>query len=314
MAITAPEIIFFALRYPKEFAYEQSVQLNHLFESVEYWGRPWDYYLTTYFKDIFSVYLIWPFFAALGYGFSRLKKNPYLFISALWVSIFPIILSFGVSKISNFIYPALPVGAILIAACVREFYEKNYGGWIASVSLSAIFWYLILRFNLWSIKTNLTLTDLPGQRFLALNISLAIGLICGAFFYRLKSKKLLSGLIILSLAIVSATNIITNWKSSKTLPPTAQLQDQIKQTALTLNDTLPENSLIFTDVPELQHSNLYYLYWSKITALEVYKYHPVAYLIKHTPAERPTYLLSKKTIQNYPQLGLLPAGWLYKIR
>jgi hypothetical protein len=314
LAIIAPEIIYLASHYPKEFAYEQEVQINHLFESVEYWGRPWDYYLSTYFKDIFGVYLIWPIFVALGYGFSRIKKNPYLFIPALWISVFLIILSFGASKISNFIYLTLPVGTVLIAASVKEFYQKNYGGWVASVSLSAIFWYIILRFDLWSIKTNLVLFDLTSQRFLALKLSLLVGLLSYVFFSVIKSKKLLTTLIISALVIVSATNIMTNWKSSNALPPDAKLQNQIKDTAQELKLTLPKNSLVYVNIPEFEHSNLFYLYWSNLPALEIYQFRPLHFVLRHTPKDRPTYIVSNRVINTLKLEQKIPLGYLYKIR
>ena len=36
--------------YPAEYYFEQNTQTLHLLKELEYWGRPWDYYLTIYLR------------------------------------------------------------------------------------------------------------------------------------------------------------------------------------------------------------------------------------------------------------------------
>lgn len=261
LALIAPATIYLALRFPAEFAYEQNVQLAHVYSSVEYWGRPIYYYFTVYSKDLFGLAIAVLTAAAAIYGLFNKKTSPKIFLLALWMFGFFIPLSLMVSKISNFAYAAVPVAFLLVAAVVMECWEK----------------------------INFKISNKLVKNFIIL-------------------------IFILALIYLFASSTRRNWQSSNFIAADAAVQEKLRQTALLLNPKLPAGSIVLTNIPQLDRSNLFYLYWSNFTALEVYHFHPISFLLERLPKNRPIFVVSSRPIKGYKLEKDVPSGYLYRLR
>ncbi len=135
LVLVFPEKIILAVKFPAEYAFEQRTQILHLFKDLEYWGRPWHYYWSVYLKEMAGEWLYWPALASLAYGIFRSYKDIKSRILVVWALSFLVILSFGVSKISNFIFAALPAIFILTALLLRRVWNYPVARWLVPVLL-----------------------------------------------------------------------------------------------------------------------------------------------------------------------------------
>jgi hypothetical protein len=141
LLLVFPEKVILAVKFPAEYAFEQRTQILHLFKDLEYWGRPWNYYFTVYLKQMLGGWLYWPAFAAMAYAFYNFLKtrsanflsSAKIFLTLVWILSFVFILSFGVSKISNFIFAALPGIFILLAFLLTRLSRWPVVAWLMPV-------------------------------------------------------------------------------------------------------------------------------------------------------------------------------------
>ena len=130
-----PEKIILAFKYPAEYAFEQRVQVLHLFKDLEYWGRPWHYYWSVYLKEMAGAWLYWPALASMAYGVFRSYKDMKFRILVVWALSFLVVLSFGVSKVPNFIFAAMPSIFILTALLLHRVWHYPVARWLAPAVL-----------------------------------------------------------------------------------------------------------------------------------------------------------------------------------
>lgn len=115
-ALVFLESFYFSHRFPQEFRYEQRQQIAHLFTDVEEWARPWDYYINVYWPALLGLPLAISGFLAMMASFLPRLRNRSNVLLVVWVLSYLVPLSFGVSKVPNFILPVLPA-VILLVGC-----------------------------------------------------------------------------------------------------------------------------------------------------------------------------------------------------
>ena len=57
---------------------------------------------------------------------------------AIWIALYLVVLSFGVSKVSNFIYPVMPAAYLLLPAVVEEIWHRGRPSIILAGAMTAI--------------------------------------------------------------------------------------------------------------------------------------------------------------------------------
>ncbi len=172
LVIIAPEKIYLAIHFPAQSTYEAQVQLAHIYSNVEYWARPWFFYFKDYWRILFGTVVGVLGYVALGYSIikaatfnnlqlsingqdsevnsKKLIVNGFV-ILPLWVLCYLIPLTLMVSKISNFLYPVVPVIYLLVGAVVVDIWHRVNGGKIIKLLPVTIVVILISR----SVAANL---------------------------------------------------------------------------------------------------------------------------------------------------------------
>ncbi len=111
--------------FPSQYTYESQVQITHIFKNVEYWGRPWYFYLKDYWKILFGSIIGIVAYIALAVNFLKIKNNQKILILVSWILCYLTLLSFMVSKISNFLFPVVPVVYLLVCYTLYNIFKKN---------------------------------------------------------------------------------------------------------------------------------------------------------------------------------------------
>lgn len=298
LVIIFPEKIILLLLYPAEYFFEQSVQVLHLFKDLEYWGRPWDYYLTIYMRDFFLPYLYFPAVAGILYGMYKARTDKRLVVLSVWVLSFLLPLSFGVTKISNFIFVALPAMLVLIVLMFEWLWQKKHHAIIFALSATAALSYLIIRLDLWRVKYHLFQDQTAFQRFAILLYEVllffALWIICRMFEKYWSASFLAKASAVLSLFLILGTYARANQLSDGKSREDYQYQTKIKRAAAEFKGQYPSDAIFLLFYPELIKSHLYFQYWSGFDALEIYDRQPIFVLKKILSQNRPVFVLSEK--------------------
>ncbi len=264
LLVILPEKLGFLLLFPAEFYFEQSLQVLHLFKDLEYWGRPWDFYLTVYLREILLPYLYLPVLVALAYSIAKAKTDRQVMVMVVWVLSFFIILSFGVSKISNFMFAALPALLILFSLMIKDLRNARSSAWLLAMSAVIILIYVSLRLDLWQIKSFWFHTETALQRFALFFFS---GFI---FFVSFLVLKLLENKIklypasklafVLAFILIIGTYARANQLMDKKNQKEGFPQKQIKEVAENVKNQYAKNSIFLINAPELLKAHLYFKY------------------------------------------------------
>lgn len=291
--------LYLSKHFGAPYAYEQHMQLAHLWQNVEGWGRPWDYYLTVYWPNMLGIWLLPPFLVMLLWSVFKLKQYKNLAVLAAIIFAFFILLSFAISKVPNFIYACLPLAALLICSGVYRLWEEKKYKIITAMAISTILMYILLRFDLWFVKEYLARIVKVPERMLILEIS-ACTLIAGLILSWLSQKNLrpltVKVLVTVAIILVAWSNIHANLQSLNVSNPSLTTQAQIRQAANKLNASASANSAIIVDMPNLYRSNLYFEFWSNIPAVEVTKTAGINDWLKIIPPGRSIYLLNQTKV------------------
>lgn len=307
----APYNLMLAHLAPAEFSFEQSAQLAHLTSAVEYWGRPWDYYFSFYSIDIFGVILLGMSYVSIGFGIVKSHVDNKIFIITTLALLYIIPLSFGVSKISNFIIPVLPATCLLIGYMATNLLKTQKYFLLSAFGLSLLLtWFLFHGYQEPDNSTTL-------QRFTPLLFELGILFGFGLILFLVRkiiTKKACSAVMVIVVVIVSVSSLHSNWKQSVFQPSDYPGQKDAVTTATQLHDQLKPTDLLLVQSAALDHAYLYIQYWSGIQSFPITDKQPIQYLSWLLPKNRHIYALSNTTLPHYKQIKKLPLGALYEIR
>ena len=325
-----PEKIVLLLLYPAEYYFEQGLQALHLFKGLEYWGRPWDYYFTVYLRDLVLPYSYLPVIASIIYGIYRSLADRRVMVLTVWVLSFFIPLSFGLTKISNFIFAALPAMLILVGLMFEWLWPKvphsfsegaknNKTAILFSLSFTVVLSYFIIRLDIARVKYHLFQDQAVLQRiailFFEILVFFALWVIYRIFEKYWKTDFFAKVLAVLSLFLILGTYARANQLSDMKAREDRGYQQQVKQAALEAKSENQKDAIFLLYYPKLLKYHLYFQYWSGLDAMEIYDRQPIFVLKKILPKNRPLFLLSNEQI-NRSDVNLIKKddfGYVYSL-
>lgn len=315
--------ILFAVRFfPGGYIFEQRIQLEHLYKDIEYWGRPWDYFLTFYFWQLLSPFLAGLGYLAVGFGLLKSKQNAKFYILASWVLIYLLPLSFAVSKVSNFIFAVLPAVCLLIAAMFFYWHERQKYVTVFAASAALVIFYLGWQANIFGLRVFGGREDNFWQR--AAWILVYLGTLFATWIICLMLKKIRPDKFTFQTSSAAAfllAGVLIFWgliagiyHRGQIQPNDAAAQRRLQQSALSLGRTLPKDSLVIVSTALLDKSHLYFEYWSGLDSLEINKYQTLKFILKFLNVGQKVYLLSDSRKGNQALIRQTDFGYVYRLR
>jgi 4-amino-4-deoxy-L-arabinose transferase-like glycosyltransferase len=337
-ALALPGNLYAGHLFPSQFHYEQSQQIAHLFTNVENWGRPWYNYITKYWQDILGPPLGILGFLAIMASFRPSLCNRRNTLLVLWILCYVVPLSFGVSKIANFILPVLPAVILLVGFSAADLLRSERRSFF--IPLTATFLLAAPLYFLNSTHPLGALTPLStsgshhflnsiayflwqtANEFVLLGIALGVLLIAwllprAARVLRLNppslSPRLAVALASLLFISIFVKNLSADWKLSNSFPANHEVQMALRSSALKIKAQLPQNAVLIVNEPiTLDHPNshLYFQYWSGINTLPAKQ---LDFARRTLLSTHPLYLLSKDLQPNTALVTNVPYGYLYQL-
>ena len=158
--VLLPPTLYIARLFPLEALFEHQHRVAHLLRDIEGWGRPFDYYFTVYLARATSPLMLGSIFAATAVGLFGARRHPRLTILSLWIAAYLVVLSLGVSKISNFIYPVVPVASLLVSAAAVVLWRERRYDLVVAACVPVLITAVLLQWNLFN--SSQWFVDFPG--------------------------------------------------------------------------------------------------------------------------------------------------------
>ncbi|MEN3338407.1 MAG: hypothetical protein V7647_2083 [Acidobacteriota bacterium] len=304
--------------FPVETRYEQQRRLAHLFENVEGWSRPADYYFTAYFTRVTSPLIAGLGYLCVGWGLLQWRRKPATAVLAMWVATYLVVLTPAVSKISDFIYPIAPVLYVLIAvALVQQWRSRGYDR-IVAASTAVLAAALIIHFGLlgshqWMVRAPSWRSRIapPAIGVTIFGLSIAI--------LRLSRIRITRGLAALStgaaVLVALGTSVRANLAGPDLRPRDYDRQMALRQATLALPPDLRlRDDVVLVKWSGVKKSHLYVRFWAGLESLEITAANPLDRQMAVVRRVPDVYLLADAPDpQHEPALRVGP-GYLYKIR
>src|SRR5208337_2674818 len=141
--VVLPERLYWLAYHPVESGYEQRQQVLHLFRNIEGHASPWHFYFTHSLPHILVPALV-PFACfSIGWALTKCRPGTPGHTLSIWSLAYLVPLSFGVSKIDNFIFAVLPALALLIPLAVESLMLSRQFGLILSLCVGCLAAYIL---------------------------------------------------------------------------------------------------------------------------------------------------------------------------
>lgn len=318
-ALVFPESYYFSHRFPLEFHYEQRQQIAHLFTDVEGFTRPWDYYINVYWRGLLGPSLAVSGFLAMMTSLLPRLRNRRNVLLVLWILSYLVPLSFGVSKVANFIVPVLPAVILLVGFVGYDFLQLERRTFL--YPLTGILLIVMLFHNNVSPNDNpVTIADSTGHRFLLLGVSLGIVLVLrllssvGTVFGVAPPSvppRVAVAMVALMYFCVIVQNSKKNWHTSNKLPADYEKQMALKATANRIEGQIPQGAVVLVeDEAHINNAHLYFQYWSGVSSLPALQ---LAFAKRTLSRTHPLYLLVEDPFDGATLMEKVPYGYLYRI-
>ena len=297
--VILPPTVYIAHRFPTEAMYEQEQRVAHLLRSVEGWGRPLDFYWTVYFPRITSPLIAGASYLSAALGLTMLRGDPRLRVASLWVAIYLFVLSFGVSKVSNFIYPVMPVIALLLPATAAALWRHERFTVLVGLSATVIVTAVLFKWNLFSSASWLAEFPRWQIRPALILFQCAVGVITVAALKFVRLPKLaVTSAATATLAILLAitASIHGNIAAAHRQRRDYRQQMALRQASLTLHPTVSDSDVVLVQWPGVRKSHLYVMYWSGIESFEITKDKPIDARMALVPKDRHVFLLRDSSL------------------
>ncbi len=288
-----------------EFRYEQREQLLHLIQSVDGFGAPWHSYLTFLLPSLLNGPLV-PFaYFSIVWVFRPFRPGTPAFTLALWVLIYLVPLSFAVSKITNFIFPAFPALALLIPYVTEGLLRTRRFALVLSLCVSAA-----LMAFVWAATYRQ-----PNLRWLSL---LAAGVAFGVTLVLLTKITFASKLVAASVLALTALAVFSLYAYRDVLdnirePGDGPAQALARQAASQLETLVSKDSLVLTHSNTMDGSAyIYIMYWSGLEATDICHEPQPANSINRFRQWKNLYLISDEPLPPVP-VAHLATGYLYAL-
>lgn len=342
--IVLPERLYWLAYHPVEAGYEQKQQLLHLFRNVEGHASPWYFYFTNSLPHILVPALV-PFaYFSIGWALTQCRPRTPGHSLSIWSLAYLVPLSFGVSKIDNFIFAVLPAVALLIPLAMESLMQSRQYSLVLSLCFGSLAMYILWQIAL-SSRTieGIVIWSRWSEHpywltFLAVIAILAVAL---ALWYLIKfdSKMVTSSVLSLTsvalLLLYVHTNVLENWIDTlqfNGLSTSAQVP--LRQTGSDLRGLVDKNALIIValDDGRLEASltgffacgpgpeecvkrlaSLYIMYWSDVDVLDVCREPQPQKTVERFRGWKNAYLVTNDLLPALP-LGRSPIGNVYSLR
>ena len=233
-------------------------------------------------------------YLAVTLGLTALRRDARLRVLALWVVAYLMLLSFGVSKVSNFIYPVLPVVSLLLPATGLVFWRAGRGRLIIAVCATVIASAAVFQWDVFG-SSNWVL-DFPRWQ-----VRPALMLFqCAIFVVSLAILEWLAvpmasvtsvGAAALAIAVPLAASVRASVAASDRQPRDFDTQMALRDASLAIRPVLSLDDVVLVDWPSVRKSHLYVMYWSGIESFEITPDKPVDWRMPLLQPERRVFLL-----------------------
>jgi 4-amino-4-deoxy-L-arabinose transferase-like glycosyltransferase len=341
--VVAPEALYWRISHPLESGYEQRRQLLHLFTNIEGHAAPWHAYFSHALPHILMPALV-PFaYFALGWALFRCRPGSPGHTLSIWSLAYLVPLSFGVSKIENFIFAVVPAIALLIPLMVESLMERRQFRLVVLLCGASMGGYLVWRALVLSrtveglvIRARLS-EHVHLFAFLAVVATLAVVLaLLNLTNVDLKgtAKIALTLTSVALLLIYVHINISEDWTDPQQFNGLGDFaQGPLRQTANDLHQVVGKNALIIValDDQRLESSlsgffacgpgpedcisrlsYLYLMYWSDADVLDLCRDPHPQRAVEHFRDWKNTYLVTNRPLPAVP-VANAPIGEVYAL-
>jgi len=309
--VIIPVTLYIAYRFPTEALHEQQQRVAHLLWNVEGWARPFDFYWTVYFPRVTSPLIAGAAYVSVALGLTTLSHDPRLRVASLWVAIYLFVLSFGVSKISNFIYPVVPVVALLVPATAAALWRERRHALLIGLSMTVIASAAAFEWNLFGSSS--WVSDFPRWQVRPMLI-LFQGAVCLASVAALKFVRLRKPAAIsvaaatLAIALALTASIHASVAAAHRHRRDYDRQMALRDASLTLRPIVSADDIVLVQWPSVRKSHLYVMYWSGIESFEVTRERPMEARMALLPRDRRVFLLRDSSLRVSDNSGVSSAA------
>jgi hypothetical protein len=310
---------YLAWLFPVEARYEQQRRLAHLFENVEGWSRPADYYFTVYFASVTSPLIAGVGYLCVAWGLSRGRSRLPVAVLAMWVLSYLVLLSPAVSKISDFIYPTAPVLYLLVGVTLVSLWRSGAYAVIVAGCATVLASALILHLDLfgsmhWVGHPRLLSPSrfvLPIFQWVIFTVSFAGLRMAGhPAVRRLAGPSALAAVV-----VVLSASVRADLGARDRRPRDYDRQMALRQATLALpHDLQQQDDVVLVRWTGVRKSHLYVRFWGGLESLEVTAAHPLEVQMAAVQRVPDVYLLADSPDPQYSQPLRVGPGYLYKIR
>ena len=297
--VLLPPTLYIARLFPLEALFEQQHRVAHLLRDIEGWGRPFDYYFTVYLARATSPLMLGSIFAATAVGLFGARRHPRLTILSLWIAAYLVVLSLGVSKISNFIYPVVPVASLLVSAAAVVLWRERRYDLVVAACVPVLITAVLLQWNLFN--SSQWFVDFPGASRRATLVLFELGTVLLAL-HLLKRVRVPNPAVTsftaagVAIGLILTASIHASLAAATRRPRDYDEQTTLRQTSLAVAQVLQPDDVVLVDWPAVRKSHLYVMYWSGLESFEITSEKSVDTRLGEMPAARRVFLLRNSCV------------------
>lgn len=303
--VVLPEKLYWLAHHPVEFRYEQQQQLLHLFRVIEGHGGSWPSYVAGYLPSMLVLPLV-PFaYFSIGWALTRCRPGTPGHTLSIWTLAYLVPLSFGVSKIENFIYAVLPAIALLIPHVVETLIESRRFKLLLSLCITSGAAYVLSRATRGYEHPN-------WLTFLVLS-AVFVAALAMLFVLKFESKALTTSVLVLISVALLSLYVRRDIAANRTEPADTSAQVALRQSGSALQPLVDKNGLILAQNNTVNFAYLYLMYWSGVDVLDVCREPQPSKTLEHFREQSNLYLIADNLLPITPR-HKLPIGNLYLLK
>jgi 4-amino-4-deoxy-L-arabinose transferase-like glycosyltransferase len=341
--IVVPERLYWRVFHPAEAGYEQRQQLLHLFTNIEGHAKPWHFYFTHGLPHILVPAVVPVAYFSIVWALMRCRPGTLAHTLSIWSLAYLVPLSFGVSKIENFIFAVLPAVALLIPLALESLIQRREFRLVLLLCLASVGTYILWETALLShtvegLVIRSRWEEHPyGFALLVLGAILVLGLSLRYLTISDSERTTATVLTLTSVALLLLyvhTNISENWSDPLQYNGLTQLaQVPLRQTGADLRQVVGKNALVLVALDDRQLAEsvsgffacgpgpeecirrlafLYLMYWSDADVLDLCRDPHPQIAVEHFRNWKNVYLVTNKPLSAEP-LANSPIGEVYAV-
>jgi 4-amino-4-deoxy-L-arabinose transferase-like glycosyltransferase len=341
--VVVPEKLYWRVFHPVEFGYEQRQQLFHLFTNIEGHAAPWHFYFTHSLPHILVPALVPVAYFSIAWALVRCRPGTPPHTLSIWSLAYLVPLSFGVSKIDNFIFAVLPAVALLIPLAVESLMHRRQFRLVLLLCLASIGTYLlwetiVLSHTVEGLVIRTRWAEHPyACAFLALGAILLLGWSLPSLI-KFDSKTTTATVLALTavalLLLYVHTSIAEAWTDPLQYNGLTDLaQVPLRQTGTDLRQVVGKNALVIVALDDRRLADslsgffacgpgpeecisrltyLYLMYWSDADVLDVCRDPNSQMTLEHFREWKNAYLITNRPLAAVP-VADSPMGEVYSL-